>query len=98
LVRPVISLFGGSPWHKFAPLGRCNAILSRRYHCSPCRQFNRIEANTCHTQECLTNLMPEQVLSCLLAYLDGQDLSRGAYLNGVWMTEAPWSQSQALVA
>jgi ADP-heptose:LPS heptosyltransferase len=91
LVRPVISLFGGSPWQKFAPLGRFNAILSRRYHCSPCRQFNRVEANTCHTQECLTNLFPEQVFACLMAYLDGQDLARGAYVNGIWMTEAPWN-------
>ena len=90
LVRPVISLFGGSPWQKFAPLGRFNAILSRRYHCSPCRQFNRVEANTCHTQECLTNLFPEQVFACLMAYLEGQDLSGGAYLDGIWMTEAPW--------
>jgi ADP-heptose:LPS heptosyltransferase len=91
LVRPVVSLFGGSPWQKFAPLGRFNAVLSRRYHCSPCRQFNRVEANTCHTQECLTNLLPEQVFACLLAYLEGQDFSRGAFLNGVWITQAPWS-------
>jgi ADP-heptose:LPS heptosyltransferase len=98
LVRPVVSLFGGSPWQKFAPLGRFNAILSRRYPCSPCRQFNRVEANTCHTQECLTNLFPEQVFSCLTAYLEGQDLSRGAHLNGVWMTEAPWSRTGALAA
>jgi ADP-heptose:LPS heptosyltransferase len=27
LVRPVISLFGGSPWQRFAPLGRFNAVL-----------------------------------------------------------------------
>jgi heptosyltransferase-2 len=92
LVRPVLSLFGGSPWQKFAPLGRFNVILTRRYHCSPCRQFNRVEANTCHTQECLTNLFPEQVFACLTAYLEGQDVSRGAQLNGVWMSEAPWSK------
>jgi ADP-heptose:LPS heptosyltransferase len=93
LVRPVVSLFGGSPWQKFAPLGRFNAVLSRRYHCSPCRQFNRVEANTCHTQECLTNLLPEQVFDCLLAYLEGQDFSGGAFRNGVWITEAPWSRN-----
>src|SRR5207245_5287141 len=65
LVRPVVSLFGGSPWHKFAPLGRFNAILSRRYPCSPCRQFNRGEANTCHTQERLTILIPQNGLAWL---------------------------------
>jgi ADP-heptose:LPS heptosyltransferase len=98
LVRPVVSLFGGSPWQKFAPLGRFNAILSRRYPCSPCRQFNRVEANTCHTQECLTNLLPGQVVSCLMAYLEGQDFARGALLNGVWMTAAPWSHTGLLAA
>jgi len=98
LARPVISLFGGSPWQKFAPLGRFNAILSRRYPCSPCRQFNRVEANTCHTQECLTNLRPEQVFACLRAYLEGQDFSRETCLHGVWVTEAPWSTTEALAA
>jgi len=98
LVRPVVSLFGGSPWQKFAPLGRFNAILSRRYPCSPCRQFNRVEANTCHTQECLTNLLPEQVLACLTAYLEGQDFAREARVDGVWITEAPWSVTEALAA
>lgn len=93
LVRPVVSLFGGSPWQRFAPLGRFNAVLSRRYPCSPCPQFNRTNANTCHTQECLSNLLPEQVFACLTAYLEGQDLERGAYLHGVWMTEAPWSNA-----
>ena len=41
LVRPVISLCGGSPWTRFAPLGRYNVVLSRRYPCSPCWQFVR---------------------------------------------------------
>lgn len=98
LARPVVSLFGGSPWQKFAPLGRFNAILSRRYPCSPCRQFDRVEANTCHTQECLTNLLPEQILACLAAYVEGQDFARGAYLDGVWITAAPWSRTDALAA
>lgn len=98
LARPVVSLFGGSPWQKFAPLGRCNAILTRRYPCSPCQQFNRIEANTYHTQECLTNLTPEQVAACLMAYVEGQDLTHGAYLHGVWMSEAPWARVAPLAA
>jgi heptosyltransferase-2 len=94
LVRPVVSLFGGSPWRRFAPLGRCNAILSRRYPCSPCQQFHRTTVNTCHTQECLTNFTPKQVYACLRAYLDGLDLSRGASVAGVWMTEAPWRSGE----
>jgi heptosyltransferase-2 len=90
LVRPVISLFGGSPWRRFAPLGRHNVVLCRRYLCSPCQQFNRVAVNTCHTQECLTNLTPEQVYHCLNAYLAGLDLAQGVQLNGVWLMQAPW--------
>jgi ADP-heptose:LPS heptosyltransferase len=91
LVRPVVSLFGGSPWRRFAPLGEFNMVLCRRYWCSPCIQFNRAVVNTCHTQECLSNFVPEQVYACLNAYLAGLDLSREAQLDGVWMTQAPWS-------
>jgi heptosyltransferase-2 len=90
LAVPVVSLFGGSPWNRFAPLGRFNAVLSRRLLCSPCMQFHRIAVNTCHTQECLSRLTPDQVYSCLTAYLAGIDLTRDVLLNGVWMAQAPW--------
>src|SRR5205807_3625323 len=92
LVRPVVSLFGGSPWRRFAPIGKFNMVLSRRLGCSPCMQFNRAIVNTCHTQECLSNLFPEQVYACLTAYLAGVDLSQEAQLDGVWMSQAPWSE------
>jgi hypothetical protein len=91
LVRPVVSLFGGSPWRRFAPLGRFNLILSRRYPCSPCYQFMRNAFNLCHTQECLNNLFPEQVIRCLDAYLEGRDLRSAMQVEGVWMAQAPWN-------
>ena len=94
LVRPVVSLFGGSPWRRFAPLGRNNLILCRRVPCSPCIQFNRTLINTCHTQECLSNLTPEQVYVCLTAYLAGLDVPGMTHLNGVWLARSPWEQSQ----
>jgi ADP-heptose:LPS heptosyltransferase len=97
-VCPVVSLFGGSPWQRFAPLGRFNAILSRRYYCAPCQQFNRAAVNTCHTQECLNQLRPDQVFNCVTAYLAGLNLSGAPRIDGVWMTEAPWSQNCALAA
>ena len=90
LVRPVVSLFGGSPWQRFAPLGKHNLILSRRYPCSPCIQFYRVALNTCHTQECLNGLRPEQVYRCIRAYLDGIDLSSDMQLDGVWLSQSPW--------
>jgi hypothetical protein len=88
----VISLFGGSPWTRFAPLGRFNLVLSRRYPCSPCWQFVRGAANLCHTQECLNHLRPEQVAACLDAYLAGVDFAKEKEIDGVWVTQAPWRQ------
>jgi heptosyltransferase-2 len=91
LVRPVVSIFGGSPWRRFAPLGRFNVALSRRYPCSPCWQFMRDAANLCHTQECMTNLFPGQVDECLGAYLAGRGIDSEVCVGGVWMAQAPWS-------
>jgi heptosyltransferase-2 len=93
LARPVVSLFGGSPWRRFAPLGQFNAVLSRRYPCSPCWQFLRNATNLCHTQECLVNLFPEQVNACLEMYLAGADLKRAVQLDGVWLAQAPWDEA-----
>lgn len=98
LVRPVVSLFGGSPWRRFAPLGRHNLVLSRRYPCSPCPQFTRVAMNSCHSQECLVNLKPRQVYSCLTAYLTGLDLTEEMELDGVWMAQAPWQEQIATAA
>jgi ADP-heptose:LPS heptosyltransferase len=91
LVRPVLSLFGGSPWRRFAPLGSFNIVLSRHYPCSPCAQFIRNAVNLCHTQECLTNLFPEHVHACLDAYLEGRDCRGGLQIDGLWMNQAPWT-------
>jgi ADP-heptose:LPS heptosyltransferase len=98
LVRPVVSLFGGSPWRRFAPLGRFNVVLSRRYPCSPCWQFMRDAVNLCQTQECLNNLFPEQVDASLGAYLDGVALDQPRQVEGVWMAQAPWEENALAAA
>jgi heptosyltransferase-2 len=93
LVRPVLSLFGGSPWRRFAPLGAGNAIVTRQLPCSPCPQFDRSLVNTCVGRECLANLLPAQVEACLDAYLAGQATVRPKLVDGVWLTRAPWEYS-----
>ncbi len=95
LVCPVVSLFGGSPWRRFAPLGRFNAVLSRRLACSPCRQFDRGSVNACVTPDCLANLFPDQVDRCLSAYLAGTDLTNEVQIDGVRMASAPWEGASA---
>src|SRR5262249_17062638 len=96
LVCPVVSLFGGSPWRRYAPLGPFNAVVSRNEACSPCVQFDRSRLNTCHTQEGLTNCMPGRAEACRLAYLGGIEAKRPRQIGGVWMAQAPWAEVLAL--
>ena len=98
LVRPVLSLFGGSPWRRFAPLGRYNAVVTRQLPCSPCPQFDRRLVNTCSTRECLANLSPEQVEACLDAHLAGKKSVRPRLVHGAWLVRAPWESRARLHA
>jgi heptosyltransferase-2 len=90
LVRPVISLFGGTPWRRYAPLGPANLVISRREPCSPCRQFDRLTLLTCHSQECLVNLWPEAVMRCLEQHLAQQVPIGVTRDRDTWMLRAPW--------
>jgi ADP-heptose:LPS heptosyltransferase len=87
---PVLSLFGGSPWRRYAPLGRANAVLFRGVHCSPCRQFDRLTMNPCVARECLTGLTPDDVMAGLEAYLGGVECRKPRRVGSAWMVEAPW--------
>lgn len=90
LVRPVLSLFGGSPWRRYAPLGPANLVVHHAVECSPCFQFDRRHANLCHSQECLVRLLPGQAESALEAYLAGEEFHEPSYRFGVWLAQAPW--------
>jgi heptosyltransferase-2 len=98
LVRPVLSLFGGSPWRRFAPLGPCNAIVTRELPCSPCPQFDRHLVNTCATRECLANLTPHQVEVCLEAYLAEKAAFKPRRIADAWLARAPWESTGSLAA
>jgi hypothetical protein len=93
LARPILSLFGGSPWQRYAPLGRFNAVMTRWMACSPCRQFDRGTINLCHSQECLTRLLPEQVEHGLDLYLAGEDFRSPRLLGDLWIAQAPWERN-----
>jgi heptosyltransferase-2 len=98
LVLPVLSIFGGSPWRRFAPLGPCNAIVTRQLPCSPCPQFDRKLVNTCVTRECLANLMPHQLEACLDAYMAGKACVQPQSIADAWLACAPWENSNARLA
>lgn len=67
LRKPICSIFGSSPWRRYAPFGRDNLLLTRDEVCSPCLQFSSTEVNGCLTRECMTALPPRQVARAVLS-------------------------------
>lgn len=73
LKKPVVSVFGSSPWRRYAPFGADNVLLTRNELCSPCVQFSADEVNGCMTRECMALLRPRQVARVVLS--NGIDFS-----------------------
>jgi ADP-heptose:LPS heptosyltransferase len=73
LRKPIVSLFGSSPWRRYAPFGAHNVLLTRDEPCSPCVQFSANEVNGCMTRECTALLRPRQVERVVLS--NGIDFS-----------------------
>lgn len=65
LAKPVLSVFGSSPWRRYAPFGVENAVVTRDLYCSPCVQFSAEDVNGCVTRECLVGLAPGIVVDVL---------------------------------
>jgi ADP-heptose:LPS heptosyltransferase len=73
LKKPVVSVFGSSPWRRYAPFGADNVLLTRDEPCAPCVQFSAAEVNGCLTRECTALLRPRQVAGVLFS--NGIDFS-----------------------
>lgn len=67
LATPILSLFGGSPFRRFAPFGRQNRLLTRSLPCSPCCQYAEALLNLCVTTECLTQISSASVIEAIYA-------------------------------
>lgn len=65
LVAPVLSLFGGSPYLRFAPYGKQNRLLTRLPVCSPCCQYDNGIVNGCVTIECLSGIRADTVFQAV---------------------------------
>jgi ADP-heptose:LPS heptosyltransferase len=65
LRKPVLSIFGSSPWRRYAPFGRDNIVITQALNCSPCVQFSSEEVNGCLTRECAIGLTPSLILNLL---------------------------------
>ena len=73
LLKPILSIFGGSPWRRYAPFGFSNVVMTRDLVCSPCLQFSRTEVNGCLTRECMVNITPKDVFRVIVS--NGLDFS-----------------------
>ena len=65
-VVPLLSLFGPSPFKRYAPFGKNNRLLTLALPCSPCPQFSKDEINTCLTRECLYAIPAHAVAEALM--------------------------------
>ena len=65
LVTPVLSIFGGSPFRRYAPFGRWNRLLTLELPCSPCCQYMSRAINDCLSTECVIAITPDQVAGAL---------------------------------
>ncbi|WP_099590573.1 glycosyltransferase family 9 protein [Leptospirillum ferriphilum] len=96
LMVPVISIFGPSPWRRFAPFGAQNVVLTRSVSCSPCPQFTKDTVNCCMYRHCLLEILPDNVYEIIdflcfnknLSPLWGKDIFSfvgTSHLSGVMM-------------
>lgn len=76
LVTPVVSVFGPSPFRRYAPFGRLNRLLTRQMPCSPCCQYASTVVNGCLTTECMTAIEPRDVMPAIGMRLDARSRAR----------------------
>ena len=65
LRAPMLSIFGPSPFRRYAPYGVFNRLLTRDLSCSPCCQWTSTLVNGCLSNECITSITPADVLNAL---------------------------------
>ena len=62
---PILSIFGSSPYRRYAPYGGWNRILHQRLSCSPCIQYDSRRVNGCLSVECMAAVTAADVVSAL---------------------------------
>ena len=60
---PVTSIFGPSPFRRYAPFGGWNRLLTRELDCSPCCQWSAKLVNGCLSTECVVSIGVNQVMA-----------------------------------
>lgn len=66
LGAPVLSVYGPSPFRRYAPFGLHNRLVTRGLSCSPCCQYAAHLVNSCLSTECMTAIPPRVVAALAL--------------------------------
>ncbi len=66
LGAPVLSVYGPSPFRRYAPFGLHNRLVTRDLSCSPCCQYAAHLVNSCLSNECMTAISPGTVAGLAL--------------------------------
>jgi heptosyltransferase-2 len=82
LATPLISIFGPSPFRRYAPYGRLNRLLTRDLSCSPCCQYAQALVNGCLTTECMIGIDRKHIEAALDVYLDAESQARKLAATG----------------
>lgn len=59
--RPIIALFGPSPFQRYGPIGNDVKIISKRLKCSPCPQYVAKNVILCDNNKCMQRITVEEV-------------------------------------
>lgn len=62
---PILSIFGPSPFLRYAPFGRHNRVLTRNLSCAPCCQYTNHLVNGCLSMECLALIDAQKAFAAL---------------------------------
>ena len=65
LAAPVLSVFGSSPYRRYAPYGSWNRVLTQELSCSPCIQYDSRLVNGCLSVECMAAVTADDVVAAL---------------------------------
>lgn len=82
LAAPILSIFGPSPFRRFAPFARWNRLLVRPMPCAPCYQFHKTVVNCCVTAECMSAITADVLFDAVFRQATTVDGPRVEILPG----------------
>lgn len=93
--RPVLSVFGSSPFRRYCPIGSHNRVVTLALPCSPCPGFDVKLVNACLTHECLYGITPAHVMAAISAEAGAPGTVTTLTDGGPWPAQLHYGLSAA---